>query len=132
MRQFSYFLLQLCQLTLLGLEQLLRSSNAFNLIFLLPPLQIIKFPLVDLNELVDIMKLFFDKFKLLVEVRWCIFIALWYFSFIKDFIDCLSKFIELVTILLILEFKCNDHFLIVFFTFPLLSNELPCSIYFLR
>lgn len=128
MGQLSNFFLQLGQLTLLGFEQFFRSRNTFNLILLFPALEVIKFPLVDLNELIHVMQFLFDEFKLLVKIRRCIFIALRKFGLIEYFIYCLSKFIEFVSVLLVLKFEGNYHFLIVLLTFPFLSNELSGGI----
>jgi hypothetical protein len=61
-------LLELRQLVLLGLQQLLRSSNALDLVLLLLPLDVVQLTLVDLDKLVHIMQLLFDELELLVQV----------------------------------------------------------------
>jgi hypothetical protein len=63
-------LLELRQLVLLGLQQLLRSSNALDLVLLLLPLDVVQLTLVDLDKLVHIMQLLFDELELLVQVGW--------------------------------------------------------------
>lgn len=78
------------------------------------------------------MQFLLDQLQLLVQIRRCNPITLRQLGLIQYFIDRFSKLIQLVPVLLILQFEGNDHLLVIFLTLPLLTHQLSCRIYFLR
>jgi len=127
--KFFDLLFELGELILFGFEQLLRSSDTFNLVLLLPALQIGEFSLVNLNELVDVVQLLLHQLELLVQVGRRL-VALRQFGLIQYLIDSLAQFVELVSILLVLQFQRNDHLLVILLALPLLGYQLPRGVGF--
>lgn len=124
MGKFFDLFFELRELILLGFEQLLRSSNTFNLVLLLLALQISELSLVNLNKLVDVMQFLLHQLELLVQIGRRL-VTLWQFGLIQYFIDSLAQLVELVSILLVLQFQRNDHLLVILLALPLLSDQLP-------
>ena len=87
------FLFELGQLILLSLEQLFRSSNAFDLILFFLAGKGVQLTLVYLDELIDIVQFLFDQFELLVEVGRISFVGLRQLGLVEDLIDCLTQLV---------------------------------------
>lgn len=60
MGKFLHFFPQLLELSLLIFEEFFGSCNAFDLILFLLPREGVEFPLVNLDELVDIVEFLFN------------------------------------------------------------------------
>jgi len=91
--KFSHFLLELCQFILLILEELFRSSYTLDLILLFLSGKRVQLPLVYLNELIDVVQLFFAQLKLLIEIGWVSFVCLWQLRLIENLIDGLTQLV---------------------------------------
>jgi hypothetical protein len=120
------FLLELSEFVLFGLEEFFRGSNALDLVLFLLALEIGEFPLVNLDELVDVVKFLLDQLQLLVEIWRCL-VVLGQFGLIQNFIDGLAELVQLIAVLLVLQFERNDHLLVVLLALPLLRHQLTHS-----
>lgn len=62
MGKFLHFFPQLLELSLFIFEEFFGSCNTFDLILFLLPREGVEFPLVNLDELVDIVEFFLNQF----------------------------------------------------------------------
>ena len=124
MRELLDLLFKYCEFICFAFEDLLSGSKALNLVFFLLIGKVVKFLLVNVNKLVNIMEFFFYQLQLLLKIGSVPMRLGRHFDFIENFIDSLSEFVELVAIFLVLYFKGDNVSLVIFFRPPFLIEQV--------